>query len=260
MYTVLRGNCNSKHPNTFTMNRPNGINNYVLLIVKTPAIFTINDICHEISPNTVVLLTPNTPYSYSNPSGDYIDDWIHFETDTDENTINVLNEPTIHRVDDTSFLSAYIKQILFEMSYSDENVSRENVNFLMQILMNHISSMADKSQTRPFYSPYNADLKDIRLKMAGSLYNLKKAEDYACELGISKSHFQHLYSELFGISFQKDLIDMKITTAKHLLETSTLSIEQISEACGYSNDIHFFRQFKKITGTTPDKYRKRHTG
>ncbi|HJC22526.1 MAG TPA: AraC family transcriptional regulator [Candidatus Eisenbergiella merdavium] len=73
---------------------------------------------------------------------------------------------------------------------------------------------------------------------------------------MSVSHFQHLYSRFFGISFQNDLIRMRIDHAQTLLTTTFLSTEQIAEACGYSNSTHFFRQFKKITGVSPAKYRK----
>lgn len=49
---------------------------------------------------------------------------------------------------------------------------------------------------------------------------------------------------------------MRISYAEILLQTTTFSMESIAEACGYSNPVHFFRQFKKIKGITPAKYRK----
>lgn len=75
-------------------------------------------------------------------------------------------------------------------------------------------------------------------------------------LHISESYFQVLYRRLFGVSFQKDLISMRIDYAKTLLETSDLSVSAVSEMCGYQTEVHFFRQFKSLTGTTPLRYRK----
>lgn len=49
---------------------------------------------------------------------------------------------------------------------------------------------------------------------------------------------------------------MRIDYAKYILETSSLSIEQVAEISGYTNEVHFFRQFKQITGITPARYRK----
>ena len=71
------------------------------------------------------------------------------------------------------------------------------------------------------------------------------AEDFADTLGISKSYFQHLYKEFFGVSFQQDYIQMRIAYAQDLLETSDMPMEQIAEICGYTNEVHFYRQFKK---------------
>ena len=79
---------------------------------------------------------------------------------------------------------------------------------------------------------------------------------YAEELRISTSHFKHLYSQLFGSTFQSDLIHMRIDRAELLLQSTELSVDSIAEACGYSNPVHFYRQFKQIKETTPAKFRK----
>jgi len=44
--------------------------------------------------------------------------------------------------------------------------------------------------------------------------------------------------------------------AKELITSTTLPLEQIAYACGYSNEIHFYRQFLRKTGMTPGEYRK----
>jgi len=42
-----------------------------------------------------------------------------------------------------------------------------------------------------------------------------------------------------------------------LAETNN-TIREIAFACGYGNEYHFIRQFKKITGKTPTEYRNFH--
>ena len=37
---------------------------------------------------------------------------------------------------------------------------------------------------------------------------------------------------------------------------SSLPVSQILLQCGYQTEIHFFRQFKAITGMTPGEYRR----
>ncbi|MBV5345191.1 MAG: helix-turn-helix domain-containing protein [Rhodoferax sp.] len=47
----------------------------------------------------------------------------------------------------------------------------------------------------------------------------------------------------------------RIIRAKVLLETTYLPIEQIAQACGYTDTGSFRRVFKKIAGALPAHYR-----
>ncbi|MBR3630068.1 MAG: helix-turn-helix domain-containing protein [Oscillospiraceae bacterium] len=78
----------------------------------------------------------------------------------------------------------------------------------------------------------------------------------ACrKLHLSYGHFRATYKELFGISFHQDLIRCRISLAKHLLLTTSLSLQNIAYRCGYEDDKYFLRQFRKLTGMTPNQYR-----
>ena len=81
-------------------------------------------------------------------------------------------------------------------------------------------------------------------------------ELFTGKLNISRSYFQFLYKDYFGISFKKDLINMRLQYAQELLLNTTMPIEQIAFQSGYSNEIHFYRQFKAKTGLTPGEYQK----
>ena len=80
-------------------------------------------------------------------------------------------------------------------------------------------------------------------------------EELAAQINVSSSYFQHLYKDFFGIPFKTDLIDMRINHARDLILNTTLTFEQIALMSGYSNETHFYRQFKTKTGMTPKEYR-----
>ena len=61
-----------------------------------------------------------------------------------------------------------------------------------------------------------------------------------------------------GISPLSYLHQQRMTRAKVLLETTYLSIEQVAQACGYTDTGSFRRVFQKITGGLPALYREQY--
>lgn len=73
---------------------------------------------------------------------------------------------------------------------------------------------------------------------------------------LSLSYFQHLYKQFFDSSCQQDIINARLELAKYYLKDSDMSIRSLSDFCGYENELHFMRQFKKFIGMTPTEYRE----
>lgn len=53
---------------------------------------------------------------------------------------------------------------------------------------------------------------------------------------------------------------LRIEKAKHLLETSFLSVKEITHLVGLNDESHFVRDFKKAYGVSPTPYRVRFNG
>lgn len=251
MYTVSTGGCYAHHPAPYKMYRPNGISEYLLLFVRTKANFQIGENSFEILPNQIVIVDKNTPYQYYVTDTPYIDDWMHFDCE-DEN-IDCLNKPIT--LINAARISAYIHQIIWESGYTSAEYCQENINMLMQILMNHIKEALHCSQSGLFYSPYYGRMQELRLHLQSNPATDLSLETVAKSMSISSSYFQHLYTKYFGISFRNDIISMRIEYAKELLTGTANSIETIAYLCGYNNEVHFYRQFRKNTGMTPAEYR-----
>ena len=85
----------------------------------------------------------------------------------------------------------------------------------------------------------------------------KTLSELAEDASLSVSYFQHIYKELFGVSVIQDIIRSRIERACYLLTVTPDSVAHIAEVCGYENVEHFNRQFKEITGFSPNQYRKK---
>lgn len=81
------------------------------------------------------------------------------------------------------------------------------------------------------------------------------AQESCRSFHLSYGHFRATYKELFGVSFHQDVIACRISLAKHLLLTTSLSVQVIAYQCGYDDDKYFLRQFRQHAGCTPNAYR-----
>jgi AraC-like DNA-binding protein len=78
----------------------------------------------------------------------------------------------------------------------------------------------------------------------------------AREAGMSVSCFERHLKQLTGNTFVTHLNGLRVSRARELLQTNRSSMLQIALACGFSNQSHFNRVFRKIAGITPGEYRK----
>lgn len=68
-----------------------------------------------------------------------------------------------------------------------------------------------------------------------------------------------LLKELTGFNFNGYILEKRMQAAEDYLLNTNLKIKDISAACGYQNQEHFIRTFKKYYGTTPVLYRNQHS-
>lgn len=80
--------------------------------------------------------------------------------------------------------------------------------------------------------------------------------DYAARLGMSRDRLGDLCRRARGLG-PKEMIDRRVALEARLqLETSSLSIQQVSEMLGFSSAPQFTRFFQRMTGTTPGQFRR----
>lgn len=80
----------------------------------------------------------------------------------------------------------------------------------------------------------------------------------AAELGVSRVQLWQKFQSELGTTPIKALTALRMEKAKQLLTETNLTIDQISECCGYQNGFYLSRVFKKNCGTSPTKYRQAH--
>lgn len=74
---------------------------------------------------------------------------------------------------------------------------------------------------------------------------------------VSPFHIAHLFKEKFDISPIQYLIKTRIKIASELLIQTGYTVFEISNLVGYPNANYFNIIFKRFTGMSPGKYRKK---
>ena len=255
MVNILRMGCDTTHDTSFSVNRPYGYQWYLLLLVKSSAIFVIEGKEITTPPNTLIIYDKNYPHEYRANHVDYRNDWIHLDVDPDyfKNHQIPLNTPLY--ISNHFYLSDMIQKIANEF-YSNNPYKDQTIECLMQILC---IKTREQMVTKTF-QPWHTRIHDELIKLRSDIY-INTQHNWsiplmADRLHISCGYLQNIYKETFLTSCMSDVIESRMAYAKELLLETDFSIREISERCGYNSEVHFMRQFKKKISITPSEYRK----
>ncbi|MFC0523221.1 helix-turn-helix domain-containing protein [Pontibacillus salicampi] len=80
--------------------------------------------------------------------------------------------------------------------------------------------------------------------------------DMASACNLSRYHFARQFKEKTRVTPIQYITTLRIQRAKELLEHTSYAVEEIANLIGYHNANYFTKVFKKVTGTTPGRYRK----
>ena len=80
--------------------------------------------------------------------------------------------------------------------------------------------------------------------------------EYAAMCAVTREYFIHLFREYTGMSPLAYLTRVRMSRARDLLSSSTLSVSEIAAAVGYDNPLYFSRVFKNQTGLSPSAFRE----
>src|SRR5262249_14478980 len=83
-----------------------------------------------------------------------------------------------------------------------------------------------------------------------------RLEQIASQIGMHPVHLSQEFHRVFGCTMSHYARGLKIEKAQTLLVRSNAALSEISHLCGFHDQSHFSRCFKKYVGVTPLAYRK----
>ncbi|MCC9606198.1 AraC family transcriptional regulator [Blastopirellula sp. JC732] len=81
--------------------------------------------------------------------------------------------------------------------------------------------------------------------------------DMAAIAGLSSTHFNRRFQQLLRVTPTGYLQTVRIQAAQRLLSTTSRKLAEIAVDVGFTDQSHFTKRFREVTGLTPAAWRKR---
>jgi AraC-like DNA-binding protein len=101
-------------------------------------------------------------------------------------------------------------------------------------------------------------LKKVTAAIKGDLARDWSVEALAGTLGLSAGHFSRSFRGATGASPRQWIIQQRIDAAMDKLLMTREPLSEIAIACGFAEQAHFTRTFKRLVGTSPGAWRRCH--
>lgn len=160
----------------------------------------------------------------------------------------VLEKADEYGLDRDRMLAAFEKLPVFEQSYIDDAL------LLLQSCISYIVGVENVIMiNHPIMAQHIAEYIDEHI-------DDKLTATVLCDhFHVAKHILYDIFDKNFGTTVQKYIIDKRLELAKKLLTTTDKSLSIIASETGFTDYNYFINTFKKLTGTTPLKYRKKNS-
>jgi len=116
----------------------------------------------------------------------------------------------------------------------------------------YASDMPLKGRHGPALSPVQA--RRVRAYIRANLASDLGLAEMADQVDVSPHYFAMLFKRTVGVPPHHYVLQERIREARRLLAVGRMSISELALNLGFSDQSHFSRMFRKMTGTTPKRY------
>lgn len=247
---------NYRHNAGFVKNCPNGTDEYILLLIKSNALFKLNGKYVKAEPNSVIVYKKHSQQYFCADGEMFANDWICFDIEDCETDFFKeigISFDTLYKLENAVAIADHIQTIHYEY-ITNELYMKEKIDVYLKFTFYKIAELIKDTNSK--YNKYTVALREIRNEIFLNPTKRRTVKELAYRLHISTSYFSHLYKSEFGSSPIADEVSSRMNYAKQLLLYTDNSIKNVAYELNYSDPIQFIQQFKSVTKQTPLQYRK----
>ncbi len=220
--------------------------------------FRIAEQIHPVTANDLVVVSPNVP---------------HTEISLNDNPLEYIAlgvdglELSVGEEQDDRFciinFESVRERILFYLQNMLKEIENKPAGYefvcqdLMEVLIILLMRQTDFATTlAPIRKKSSQLCATVRRYIDGHYTENLTLDSLADLVHVSKYHMAHSFAQEYGVSPINYMLTKRIEEGKQLLKNDDFSMSLISRMLGFSSPSYFSQSFKKLTGLSPNAYRK----
>ena len=173
-----------------------------------------------------------------------------------------LDARNIELIEKTFIDDPELQKLIYQQLLKPASAGQQNHLLLSQASHEIATILAEKFINKKIKTDrYYGGLSGRHLKLVKEFIDVNYAQNISLKqlavlCNLSEFHFARMFKAVCGISPYQYVQYIRIKKSKVCLQNKhQLSIADISDECGFSNQSHFTKKFKLYTGMTPMKFR-----
>ncbi|MDY2628707.1 MAG: AraC family transcriptional regulator [Lachnospiraceae bacterium] len=233
------------------------VRSYYLIhyILEGEGEFMVNNIRYHLTKGQGFLIEPDYQTTYTSDAENpwtYI--WVGFSgkaAGSIVDTLGLSQGNPIFSCDEGEKLKKYVLEIIRHNHSNPSDTYRALGTFFL-----FISTLAESQKNQTPTTDGNSYIQHAITYIHRHINEPILVEDVADYVGLNRSYLSVLFKTHTGMTPIKYIQNCRITKARHLLESSKLSVESIAYSCGYQKPESLMKFFRRTYGCSPTAYRK----
>ncbi|PJO48176.1 AraC family transcriptional regulator [Brucella pituitosa] len=159
-----------------------------------------------------------------------------------------------------SFSDQYIEtaiELLAGMLSSSKKEHELEASYIVRAMLARIASKyAFKLSSCQPIDCFLPRMQSALIYIENNLHRYISLSQFAKEVGLGEAQYARLFKRTMNTTFHQYVINRRVEKARRLLTETNMPAAEIACECGFADQVHLTRFFKKIIGATPIKYRR----
>ena len=226
-------------------------------IVKGTLFLKVRDIEFTPHEGNIYFLPAKTPLTYRvHNCNEAIIHWCHFKSSIGTQTLfDLIQIPITTKVINTFYIDKIFKEMINCWNSNCIGMPVKINGLLLELVYCYISFLPEE-MIKIKNDEFSIAMNEVLQYIDKHLSNPITIDELADIAGFNSNYFIGIFKKYFNTTPIKYILNKKEEEAKKMLIYSNMSIKEIGDNLGFSNQNYFSEFFKKRTGYSPLVFRK----